>query len=427
MVKTRLILVLSIMAGLIVGGFFLIGKGEAEGKSSTDRQPTAYIEGNESKVSFKLAGRIEELLVDEGDIVTKGQVIGILQNDELEAKVSQAEAALGVADGQISQAKAAQSTAEAKKEQGKAAVNVTAETAEKQVAQAEAAIKAAEAKLTALKNGARPEEIKQAESQMKAAEEIQKVAKVNLERLQSLLEQGLISQAEVDKANTSYQEANGKYEVAKQQYELAVQGPREEEVQAAEAQVEQAKAAYELAVASQAEVSVRQSEVKAAEAGIEQAAGAVSTAASGKSQAEAALAEANVYLSYTQLIAPADGIIKAKAAEVGELVNAGFPVFTLEQEKERWSKFYFPETEISDIQVGDTVQLSLSATGKRIKGEVVSISPSADFAVQKATQNMDDTDIRSFSVKVKYTSLPKDVKTGMTVKWLGVSGEQNGK
>lgn len=426
MIKARLILVLSLIAGLIVGGFFLLDKKEAAGKNLLEGQPTAYIEGDESKVSFKLDGRIEELLVDEGDVVKKGQVIGVLQNDELKAKVSQAEAAVSVADGQINEAKAAQSTAVAKIEQGNAAVNVTAETAAKKVAQAEAALKAAEANLEALQNGARPEEIKQAESQMKAAEEIQKVAKDNLERLQTLLEHGLASQADVDKANTTYQEAKGKYEVAKQQYEIAVQGPREEEIKAAKAQVDQAKAAHELAVASQDEVLVRQGEVKAAEAGIKQAAGAVSTAQSGKSQAEAALAEANVYLSYTQLIAPTDGVIKTKAAEVGELVSAGFPVFTLEQAEERYSKFYFPETEISNIQVGDWVQIEVIATGKKLKAKVVSISPAADFAVQKATQNMDDTDIRSFSVKVEYKNIPNDVKTGMTVKWLKLLGEHNG-
>ncbi len=427
MKHVRLSLVLIIMLGLIAGGFIMLDKKEAAGNQKTDRQPTAYIEGNESNVSFKLDGRIEELLVNEGDLVKKGEVLGYLQNDELKAKVLQAKAAIGVTDGQISEAIGAQSAAAAKKEQGKASVNVTKDTAEKKVAQAEAAVKAAEANLAALKNGARPEEIKQAKSQLNATQAIKDTAKGNLDRMQTMFNEGLISQSDVDKANTSYQEANGQYEVAEQQYKMALKGPRDEEIKAVEAQVEQAKAAYELAVASKEEVLVRQGDVKAAEAGVEQAAGAVSTAKSGKSQAEAALAETNVYLSYTKLIAPSDGIIKAKTAEVGELVSAGFPVFTLEKEEERWSKFYFPETEISDLQVGGSVQLKLIATGEKLTGKIVSIAPAADFAVQKATQNMDDTDLRSFSVKVEYTDIPSDVKTGMTVQWLKTLGEQNGK
>ena len=426
MKKIGLPLVIMIMVGFIVGGFFMLDKNEVVGKSRTDATPTAYIEGNESKVSFKLAGRIEELLVEEGDVVKKGQVLGVLQNDEIQAKVSQAEAAVNVAEGRISEAKGAQSTAEAKKEQGNAAVKVTAETADKQIAQAEAAVKAAQAQLEALRNGARPEEIKQAESQVKTTQELQKIAKENLTRLETLLKNGLVSQAEVDKGNASYQEANGKYEVAKQQYELALAGPRAEEIKAAEAQVEQAKAAVELAVAAKEEVSIRQGDVKAAQAGIQQAEGAISTAQSGKSQAEAALTEANVYLSYSQLIAPSDGVIKAKAAQEGELVGSGFPVFTLEAAEERWSKFYFSETEIMDFQVGDPVDLKLVANGRKLTGTIVSIAPAADFAVQKATQNFDDTDIRSFQVKVKYKEIPSNVKTGMTVQWLNHQGVKNG-
>lgn len=426
MKKMRLFIVLTIMAGFIIGGFFILDKQAVVGKGLTDSQPTAYIEGNELKVSFKLAGRISELLVDEGDVVEKGQVIGYLQNDELEAKVSQAEAAVNVVNGKISEANGAKSTAEAKKEQGTAAVTITGETADKQIAQAGAAVKAAEAKLEALQNGARPEEKKQAESQMKATEEIQKVAKTNLEKLQTLLKEGVVSQTEVDKAYVNYQEANGKYEVAKEQYQLAVSGPREEEIKAATAQVEQAKAAYELAVAAKQEVVIRQGDVKAAEAGIEQAKGAVQTAQSSKSQAEAALAEANTYLSYTQLLAPAAGTITAKAAEVGELVGSGFPVFTLEAKETRWSKFYFPETEIVGLQVGDSVQLELVATGKKLEGKIVSIASAADFAIQKATQDMNDKDIRSFSVKVQYDELPSDVKTGMSVQWLTNQGEKDG-
>ena len=206
-----------------------------------------------------------------------------------------------------------------------------------------------------------------------------------------------------------------------------MKGPREEEIKAAQAQLEQAQAAYELAVAAKEEVLVRQGDVQVAEAGISQATGAVSTAQSGKSQAEAALAEAQTYLSYTQLVAPANGVIKTKAATVGELVNTGFPVFTLETDNERWSKFYFSETEVTHLQVGQAVQLKVIATSQNIKGTIVAILPAADFAIQKASQDMDDIDLRSFVVKVRYEDVPEKVKTGMTVQWLKTLGEQHDK
>ena len=80
-----------------------------------------------------------------------------------------------------------------------------------------------------MKNGARPEEIKQAKSQLNATQAIKDTAKGNLDRMQTMFNEGLISQSDVDKANTSYQEANGQYEVAEQQYKMALKGPRDEE------------------------------------------------------------------------------------------------------------------------------------------------------------------------------------------------------
>lgn len=409
----------------IIAGFYLLDKTKAKGTNTTSSTaPTAYIEGDQVKVSFKLDGRIEELYADVGDYVEKGQVIGILQNEELEAKVAQAEASVKVYDGKVNEAQGALSTAQAKKGQGQEAVTATADNIDKQIAQAEAAVKLAEANLENVKKSVRPEQIKQLESQMNSAHEALNIAKTNLDRYTELHKNGLASQAEVDQANIKYQEAKANYEVAKEQYEMAKQGPTQEQIKAAEAQVEQAKAALETAKSAKGQISIKQKDVEVADASIQQASGAVSSAQAAKSQAEAALQEANTYLSYTQLIAPADGIITTKAATVGELVSAGFPVFTLEQTNKRWSNFYFPENDIVKMKNGDKVTLKLIATGEELEGKIVSIAPAADFAIQKATQNMDDLDIRSFNVKVEYASLPDYVKTGMTVQWVSHEGEK---
>lgn len=417
--------VISILIISIIAGFYLLDETKAKSTNdSSTSSPTAYIEGDQVKVSFKLDGRIEELLVDVGDHVEKGQVIGILQNEEIEAKVAQAEASVQLSEAKMNEAKGALSTAEAKKGQGIEAVDATKDSIDKQIEQAKAAVKLAEANLEAVKKSVRPEQVKQAESQMNAALEAQNIAKSNLDRYQELYNNGLASQAEVEKANLSYQDAKSKYEVAKEQYEMALQGPSKEQIKAAEAQVEQAKAALQSAISAKKQIAIKQKDVEAAEGGIQQALGAVSSANAGKSQAEAALKEVNTYLSYTKLIAPADGVITTKSTTVGELVSAGFPVFTLEETNKRWSNFYFPENNIVKMKTGDKVSLKLVATGEKIEGKIVSIAPAADFAVQKATQNSDDVDIRSFNVKVEYPSLPDYVKTGMTVQWISHEGEK---
>ena len=74
-------------------------------------QPTAYIESNEVSASFKVGGRVTEILVKEGDTVKKGQVLARLQSAEIEAKVAQAKAAVALAQGKIAEAQGATATA----------------------------------------------------------------------------------------------------------------------------------------------------------------------------------------------------------------------------------------------------------------------------------------------------------------------------
>ena len=55
------------------------------------------IEATETRLSFQVAGKINELLVDEGDYVKKGQVVAILDGDELTKIKQQAQASYGQA------------------------------------------------------------------------------------------------------------------------------------------------------------------------------------------------------------------------------------------------------------------------------------------------------------------------------------------
>ncbi|WP_054796735.1 HlyD family secretion protein [Paenibacillus sp. tmac-D7] len=414
-------LVYSVMAVAIGTGGFLLTTKQVNGSTQAGAavQPTAYIESNEVSASFKIGGRVTEILVKEGDTVKKGQVLARLQSTELEAKVAQAKAAVALAQGKIAEAQGATATAQAKKAQAIAGVTATADAADQQIAQAEAAVKAAQAKVDGLRNGARPEEKKQAEIQLQATKEVYALAEQNLKRMQAMLAEGLVAQADVDKVNVSYQEAKTKYELAQQQYNLAQQGPREEEIRAAEAQLEQAKAALGLAQAGREQVAVREGDVAAANAAIQQAQGAVQSAGSAEQQAKAAQAEAEAYQSYTELIAPSDGVILAQGAQPGELVGSGFPVFTIQATDGHWARFYMTETSLAGLKNGDRVKLKLIATGQELEGKIQSIAAAPDFAVKKATQTAGETDVRSFGVKVELPQLPEAAAIGMTLQWNG--------
>lgn len=413
------------MTLLIGGGVYALssyGEGSHIEAASTS-QPTAYVEATNMNASFKMGGRISEIYVKEGDHVKKGQLLARLESKELQDKASQAQAALDAANAGVSQAQASVSAAEAKKSQGSNAVSVTADTAERQVEQARAAVKAAQAQVDAMKSGARKEEREQAKIKVDAAKEAYRLADDNYTRMKTLLAQGAISQAKVEETELSYQKAKAEYEAAQKQYEMVENGPRKEEIQAAEAQLEQAKAAVALAEAGKGQVTLRQDDVRAAEAGVSQASSSVATARANVSKAQAALDEAKTYINYTELRAPADGIITSQSAQLGELVGAGFPVFTLEATKDRWAKFYFPETELGALKVGDEVHMKLISTGKTVKGKITVLQPAADFAIQKPSQQTGDTDVRSFGAKVTLTDLPDTAATGMTLQWQGMGAK----
>ena len=95
------IIILVIILALVLY-FLLSSKGE---KNKGEISASGTVEITEVEVSSKLSGRIEKLLVDEGDSVSKDQVLIELETKELQAQLKQAQAAYQAALSQLAQAK----------------------------------------------------------------------------------------------------------------------------------------------------------------------------------------------------------------------------------------------------------------------------------------------------------------------------------
>ena len=95
------IIILVIILALVLY-FLLSSKGE---KNKGEISASGTIEITEVEVSSKLSGRIEKLLVDEGDSVLKDQVLIELESKELQAQLKQVEAAYQVSLAQLAQSK----------------------------------------------------------------------------------------------------------------------------------------------------------------------------------------------------------------------------------------------------------------------------------------------------------------------------------
>ncbi len=118
-------------------------------------------------------------------------------------------------------------------------------------------------------------------------------------------------------------------------------------------------------------------------------------ARAGQAQAKAALQQARTALSYTHILAPFDGLVTEKKADVGTLASPGMPIFTVEDLRRYRLEATVNETDLRYVRMGQQAPVLVDALGDReLKGKVVEIVPAADSAS------------RSFLVKLEIPSDP---------------------
>ena len=149
------------------------------------------------KASSKVPGRIDDMKVEEGQHVEKGELLYTLSTPELDAKLQQAEAVKSAASA-LDQAALA---------------------------------------------GARVQQIEAAMNMWQKAQAGLELARKTYERVQNLYEQGVIPAHKLDEATANYRAMEATAQAAKAQYDLAQDGARKEDKEAAAARVRQAQGA----------------------------------------------------------------------------------------------------------------------------------------------------------------------------------------
>lgn len=274
---------------LVVGGLAAWYFGRSERRDEAVLVASGTVEATEAHLGFQIPGRIQEIRVREGDRVRMGDTLALLElSDQLAARRS-----------------------------------------------ALASLEAARARLGELETGARPQEVRQAEAAVRAAEETLADARRELERTRRLHEGGAASRQALDRARTGFDVAEANAEQAREQLALVREGPRRERLEAQRAVV---------------------------------------------SQAEATLGRAEAALDHGVVLAANPGVVAIRHREPGESISAGLPVVTVRNMADRWVRIYVAGDRIGQVRIGQPAKIrSDSHPGRAFEGQVFFIGSEAEF------------------------------------------------
>jgi membrane fusion protein, multidrug efflux system len=186
-------------------------------------------------------------------------------------------------------------------------------------------------------------------------------------------------QVAVEQARAQLAQAQADFNSARQQYVSAVATIHQAEAQNYLAQRNAARYTelIKLQVVSQSDFDQYDATARAQAATVKvdeaAAASAERTIASKEAQvqaAQAALDQAQLNLSYTRIIAPADGIIGNRSAQLGQRVQPGQSLMALTQMDNLWVTANFKETQLARMRPGQPVVISVDSLGRDYKGHV---------------------------------------------------------
>ncbi|MGE8262569.1 MAG: HlyD family secretion protein [Stenotrophomonas sp.] len=311
------ILIALVLAIVVVVGLWLAWRTPAE-------QLQGMADADTVNVAAKITARLAELKVREGDRVTAGQVLFVLDSPEVAAKEQQAQGAL----------------------------------------------EAARAVADKADEGARSEDIRAAQANWKRAEAGATLADATYQRVQNLYNEGVMTRQKRDEALAQARSSRELSNAARAQYDQTLAGARDQDKRAAQGQVRQAQGAV-------AEVDAARDEINGR--------------------------------------APMAGEINKRMSDIGELVPAGYPVFTLVDIDRMWVSVNLRESQMRGLKVGTRLRGNVPALDRDAEFEVYFINPAGDYATWRATRQSSGYDVRSFEIRLRPVAPVEGFRPGMSV------------
>jgi HlyD family secretion protein len=326
----------------------------------TGLQGSGTVEARNIRVGSKVGGRIDKVLVREGDAVEPGQVLLTFDDKELHATLEQMRAAAekaqrGFRPEEIEEARAAAAQARAEYEQRR--------------------------------NGYRQEDIDSAKADLDRATADEIRAHLDAQRYDALAQKDLVSKQQRDTAEANWKMALAQKQNAQHKLEELQKGYRPEEIAAAQARYHQTQATLE-----KFERGNRKEDVAAAKAAF-------------------ALEEARY--RERQVVAPSAATVEVLDVRPGDLIAPNTPIATLLERDQIYVRVYIPETQIGHVQLGEKAEIHVDSFPNQVfNGVVDQINQQAEF-LPRNVQTREERVHQVFGVKVRIDDASHRVRAGM--------------
>ena len=329
-------------------------------RRDTGLQGSGTVEARDIRVGSKIGGRIDKVLVREGDSVQPGQILITFDDKELQAALEQ------------SRANAQKALRGYRPEE---------------IAEARAAAAQAKADYELKKNGYRQEDIAVAQADLDRAKADEVRTHLDFDRYDALARKDLVSKQQRDTAEANWKVALAQQENALHKLDELKRGYRPEEIASTLARYNQAQATLE-----KLERGNRREDVELA---------------------KAAYAYDEARFRERQVTAPSAATVEVLDVRPGDLIAPNTPVATLLERDQIYVRIYIPETVIGRVQLGEKAEVHVDSFPNQVfNGVVEQINQQAEF-LPRNVQTREERVHQVFGVKIRIDDPSGRVRAGM--------------
>ncbi|MEI1377434.1 HlyD family efflux transporter periplasmic adaptor subunit [Nostoc sp. UHCC 0926] len=347
------------------------------------------IEGYETDIGAKVAGRIESVAVREGDAVHKDQVIVKLDDAEIQAQLQGADARLDSIRKQEEQARLQINILESQIMENQLSLQQARGDAKGQIFQAESSIASVQAQLN------------QAIAQVEQAKSELKFAQINRDRYTKLVADGAVTQQQFDQAQTSLETA------------LATLKSRQAAVNSYRKLVNSAQGQLTQAQSTALNPSIRNAQLGGLRAQLAQTRLKLAAAQADVANAKASQQETKAQIAYLNVKSPIEGVVVSRSVEPGAVVTTGKTLLTVIDPKTVYLRGFIPQGEIGKLRVGQLAKVFLDSAPKEpLSAKIAAVDTEASFTPENIYFQQDRVK-QVFGVKITIDNPNGFAKPGM--------------